>query len=207
MKKRIIFDLDGTVVDIMDFAPSVIATFERFQIPYTMEDIKRYCYIMAHYEEYAENYTIDKYFEIIKNYTNLPITREFIEYYINHGENLVIDSRTSIIDTLEYLKPKYDLVILTNYFTHTQARRLETLDMLKYFSYVLGGEEYIKPHPKAYLNAIKPYSIEECLMVGDNYQKDYLGAKNIGLDAILISSDKTDAENQIKDLQELKLIL
>ena len=51
-----------------------------------------------------------------------------------------------------------------------------------------------KPNKETFLEAIKPYNADECIMIGDSKEKDIKGAESIGMKAILID-DKTNVED------------
>ena len=52
------------------------------------------------------------------------------------------------------------------------------MGLYDYFVEVYGGDEFLKPNPNSYLNVCD--DVSECVMIGDNYHKDFLGPKNIG---------------------------
>ena len=121
-----------------------------------------------------------------------------------------IDS--GIIELLEYLKTKYELVILTDWYIKNQNARLEKLNILKYFQNTYGAETTKrKPFPEAFLQAIGNNKPEECIMIGDNIERDINGAIKAGLQAIYYNPKLETKDNEkykcIKDLKQLKEIL
>ena len=65
----------------------------------------------------------------------------------------------------------------------------------KYFSKQIYTDKIKnKPNKEAFLEAIKPYNIDECIMIGDNLETDIKGAESIGMKTILID-DKTKIED------------
>jgi len=200
-KKRLIFDIDGTIIDFNSYYPSIINLFNYMGIEYTNEDIEDYIKAMMQYERRFRRFSKESYLNYLLKNTNIPLTKELVDYFFSEIEFLVpykeIDKPTK--EVLDYLYSKYELVILTNYFKEVQVSRLEYLNMLKYFKEVYGPEKYRKPYKEAFLMASKPYSIDECLMIGDNPELDYMGAKKAGMDAILI--DPYNRQESIKTLQ------
>jgi FMN phosphatase YigB (HAD superfamily) len=99
-------------------------------------------------------------------------------------------------------------MILSNWFTNTQKRRLENAGILKYFSKVSGGDEReLKPSLKAFDIVDKK---EECVMIGDSLKNDIFPAIELGMQAIHIT--KKDAKKdlryrQIRKLEDLKEML
>lgn len=111
-------------------------------------------------------------------------------------------------EILEYLRPKYELAVLSNCFEFVQAKRLETAGMRDFFSEVIGGDKYVKPDPHAFMLAACNYKPEECLMIGDNYELDYLAAKDVGLQALHLSPKEPPKPYvRIRSLNDLKNIL
>ena len=120
------------------------------------------------------------------------------------------DISNSTTEVLEYLSKKYELVVLTNWFTIPQENRLKHVSINKYFKKIYGGELYIKPNSKAFLNACDLYKPNECLMIGDDYNKDIIGASKAHLQVIYFNYKNKENKNnykEIKDLKELERIL
>ncbi len=201
-KKRLIFDIDGTILDYNSYYPSIINLFNYMGISYNKEDIENYIKAMMQYEHSYNHFSKDTYLAYLLRETNIPLNMHLVDYFFSNIKYLVpydtIDRPTQ--ETLDYLYSKYELVILTNYFKEVQVSRLEYLNMLKYFKEVYGPEQYRKPYKEAFLMASGPYKVHECVMIGDNLELDYMGAKNAGMDAILINPH--NRQESIKILQK-----
>jgi len=119
------------------------------------------------------------------------------------------------IDILEYLKPKYNLHIITNGFREVQDVKLRESGLGKYFDRIFISEltgvqkpdKYFFEYTVRSLNASK----KECIVIGDSYEADILGAKNFGLDHVFYNVNGEKHENsvmyEIRSLSELKDIL
>ena len=137
--------------------------------------------------------------------TNLGI--DFVERLIIEQGNCY-EKDNELISVIKYLKDKYDLVVLSNWFTETQKLRLNGVGILDYFTFVSGGDERIlKPDTKAFDIALDGYSKEECLMVGDSLNHDIIPASKIGMPCIWISKEHTLEYETAKDVYQLKKIL
>ena len=101
---------------------------------------------------------------------------------------------------LEYLSSKYELTVLTNWETTCQINRLKTVGIYKYFKNVYGGEKLKKPDTKAFMKAIEPYDVSECVMVGDSLHFDIEPAIKLGMKTYMIGKD-------IKTILDLKEML
>ena len=207
MIKRIIFDLDNTLIMWKDdYLKAIKETVKEFNIK---ED---YNYISSLIDEYDNKFNhYDK--ELMVNYINQNIKNKIDINFLNtflSKFGKMSDISKSTIEVLEYLSKKYDLVVLTNWFKIPQEERLKHAQILKYFKDVIGGELYMKPNLKAFISACGDYSKEECLMIGDDYNKDIKGANLAGLNVIYFNyKNKENKDNfkEIKSLIELKEIL
>ena len=209
MKKRIIFDIDGTLLESQDFRNSVVMAFERNGIVYKEEDLKRFLDGMSSYEDVNRRYNIRDYYEYLRCFSGLDIDMNFIRDYLHNAE-LLVDKPASddVLETLDYLKLKYDLVVLTNFFREVQQERLRVAGLDRYFSEVYGGENYIKPSRDAFALAISSYNAYDCVMVGDDYVRDFKGATAAGVSAIYYNkTGKVNMVDEINDFKYLRKIL
>lgn len=114
--------------------------------------------------------------------------------------------------TLEILKKKYKIALLSNGNIASQRRKINTIKIDDLLDYSLVSKEYEvdKPDPKIFHYVCKQLGLncDECVYIGDNYKLDYLGALNAGLKAIWIDrsgiKEKDESTiHQIKDLLEM----
>lgn len=119
------------------------------------------------------------------------------------------------IEILEYLFLKYNLHIITNGFSEVQTTKLETSGMDKYFINVITSEEagVKKPHPDIFKLAFTKAGAlpEESIMIGDDYEVDIIGAKEVSMAQIFVDHEKKYSKNQstyyITNLREIEKIL
>ena len=118
------------------------------------------------------------------------------------------------IELLDYLKPNYQLHIITNGFSEVQDKKLHNSNIGHYFETItnseLAGQK--KPNPIIFDFAlgIAKASKEESIMIGDSFEADILGALDFGIDAIFFNENKTEINHdvyQVNHLLELKNIL
>jgi putative hydrolase of the HAD superfamily len=122
------------------------------------------------------------------------LSEEYIEYLpkFNH----LFDGAIAILD---YLKPKYNLHIITNGFQEIQGNKLRNSNIGHYFKTITNSEMAGVKKPK-----------QSSIMIGDCIEADVNGALNFGMDAILFTeSSEQVAENikQVNHLLELKKYL
>lgn len=211
MIKRVILDIDNTLIPWEEeYYEEIKKALDDLKIEYTSTDINEIKQALNEYEN--EYYIFDRELMIkyINKYTKKQYPKEFIYNVINRWACCVPEKiESQIIETLEYLKSKYELVILTDWYANQQKERLEKLDILKYFSEVYSAEKAKrKPFKEAFMQAIGKNKPEECIMVGDNIERDIKGALNAGLQAIYYNpKNKKEKYKMISRIDELKEIL
>ena len=215
MIKRVIFDIDNTLIMWkQEYYNEIKNILDDLNIEYTENDYNDIKKALSQYEN--EYYTFDRklMYEYINKYTKKQYPFEFINNVIERWGSCVPEKiEDNIIKTLEYLKNKYELVILTDWYAEPQAKRLEKLGILKYFLDVYSPEQEVKrkPFKEAFDNAIGKNKPEECIMIGDNFERDIKGALKAGLQAIyytpLKKRDENDNYYTINKLEELNKIL
>ena len=103
------------------------------------------------------------------------------------------------------------MVILTDWYVDSQKARLEKVGILQYFQDVYGAEKTKrKPYPEAFLQAIGNNKPEECVMIGDDFERDIKGAIQAGMKAIYYCPIDKDIKGEfvkVEKLEELREIL
>ncbi len=116
------------------------------------------------------------------------------------------------IETLKYLKNKYNLHLISNGFKEACQSKLKHSNLTPYFKTVVISEVFgvNKPDPRIFQFALNNSNAtkEESIMIGDNIDADIRGAQNMGMEAIYFNTIGTqkpnDVVNMITDLKELK---
>lgn len=206
MTKKLIFDLDNTLIMWKDeYVYALKKTLEKYKIN---EDANYVNDLIDSYEDYYEKYEKEKLLEHINKNIKEKINMDFInDFLIEIG--YMSEPDEDVIDTLEYLSKKYELVVLTNWFKIPQTNRLKNAKIKKYFKEIFGGEETIKPKKQAFINAAGNTKLEECIMIGDNYNIDVMGAYNAGIEPIYMNPKHKENKKfkEIEKLSDLKNIL
>lgn len=94
--------------------------------------------------------------------------------------------KTKLVDgtmeLLEYLKPKYQMHILSNGFKEVQYKKIENSGLKPYFDKIILSDEIgiNKPHADFFNYALAKSNAErsETLMIGDSWDADIVGAYN-----------------------------
>ena len=111
-------------------------------------------------------------------------------------------------DGLKYLQKRYQLSLLTNGPSDGQRKKINTLDIGKYFHNIFISEEIgiAKPDPKVFIYVLKTIQSDpqHVSMVGDSLQDDIQPAKGIGLHAYHLNRHHHPTEtNSFYTLKEL----
>jgi len=201
MIKRLIFDIDNTLIMWKDeyYDYSISKSFEKLSISYDKNILEELDKAVDSYEDNYDIYDKEKFVKHLNNNLNINLPNNFVDVWMKYLSDCYEEPSKEYIDTLEYLSNKYELVILSNWFRLSQENRLKNMKIDKYFVKQIYTENIKnKPNKEAFLEAIKPYNIDECIMIGDSIEKDIKGAESIGIKTILI-----DKNTKIEDLRRI----
>ncbi len=227
--RHVFFDLDRT---LWDFEKSAIEAFEKIFYAHNLREKG-----ISSFEELHRVYTLhnnalwDKYRRSKIEKSELMWLRFHLTLKDFGIDNQVLAERVGseylemspqlvnlfpyALEILEYLKPKYQLHLITNGFSEVQEIKLNASGMDRFFKTVVTSEEanVKKPEPGIFSYAFEKTgaSPEESIMIGDDYAVDIAGAKNVGMDQILFdpfdNQSNTEATFRVKRLSEIEQIL
>lgn len=214
MIKRLIFDLDNTLI-------TWESTYYSFAVKNVCKDLHLTNYseilniVITSIDNYENNYeyfSIDNMVDLlnknayISNHSSINFDKTFVQKLIHYFTFCIPEEvNTSVLETLEYLSKKYDLVVLTNWFEEPQITRLQKLNILKYFSHVYGTEKIKnKPNKEAFKTAVGPFNADECIMIGDNINTDIKGALNCNINVIFYNRKNIDISEILNTTQTCK---
>ena len=207
MIKRLIFDVDNTLIKWQDkYVDAIKETVLEYGINI---DYKKFDDLVLTYEKNYDYYSKELMLEHFNKNLNLKLGIDFINSWLTKLSAMSdIDDDTLYI--IKLLSSDYDLVILSNWFKDNQKKRLEHVKLDKYFNDFYGGEKGIKPNISAFNYAKGKYLPSECIMIGDDYVNDGIGAVNAGMNAIILNSKVKDNNNiiyidSIKDVPDAVL--
>lgn len=227
--KHVFFDLDRTLWDFESNSEATLKElFSEFDLAEKLgvsddDFIVEYKRINELFWEDYRNGVIDKEelryarFEaamLFFGYSDRSIASEIGELYISRSprKTALIDGA---IEVLEYLKPKYELHIITNGFDEVQHIKMESSDLSTYFKHIITSEEADAKKPS---QVIFDYSKQKTgaidsnsIMIGDHFEADIIGAVNSNWKAVFYEPNKPKTKQaeflHIHHLKELIEIL
>ena len=211
----VFFDLDHT---LWDFEKNSALAFENVfkmqHISVNMTDFLSF-YVPIN-REYWEKYRKDEVTQKILRYGRLKDTFDLLKFSIDDDLIVFLSEQyihylpkynhlfEGTIEILDYLKPKYNLHIITNGFAEIQDSKLNNSYITHYFKTITNSEMagVKKPNKMIFEYALDLAKAkkESSIMIGDCIEADVQGALDAGLDAILFN------ENNVKVTQEIKQI-
>jgi len=222
---HVFFDLDHTLWDFERNSAMAFETiFDKLKIEVSIVDfLEQYVPINL---KYWELFRSDKISQKELRYGRFKEAFDNIEYAID-DETIFLLSEEYInclpqnnhlfegtIELLEYLKPRYELHIITNGFADLQNKKLQNSNISHFFNTVTNSESagVKKPNPLIFEYALESAKAkrENSIMIGDCIDADVNGALNCGIDAIYFNINNLVADEkikQIKHLSELKNFL
>ena len=196
MIKAILFDFDGT---LSNRQMNAYLMYRHFLKPYFSDlneiEFEAVLQDMLTFDCNGTTETHQRMIPFLNKYGDLlpeDFNEKFIEFSkMNMYRFAVLKDET--IDVLEKLKGKYRLCILSNGFSFSQHNKIKQVKIEDYFDVILvsGDLSFKKPEAEIFEYAAKQLGVkcEECLMIGDVFSSDILGAIRAGVIPVWILED------------------
>ena len=227
--KHILFDLDHTLWDFETNSRETLfelydmydlqrhRMFTREDFANTFREVNTILWDLYDRNEIDRNYIRTRRFEMILTQLGLgpgDVPEDISSVYLSicpTKGNVIPDT----FEVLDYLKPHYNLYIITNGFDDIQDIKLHSSNLKGYFDKVFTSEAvgYKKPSKEMFERAVEWIGTDKnsCIMVGDNIETDIKGAINASLDIIFFNPGRVvhalPVTWEITSLLELKKIL
>jgi|TARA_B100001971_G_C18122226_1_gene500080 putative hydrolase of the HAD superfamily len=183
MIKVIIFDLDDTLYTEHDYVLSgfkFVADFASNK--FNISKSQMYDALVESFESRGRGKNFD--YALKKLGVDKYNINELVSAYRNHIPHIVLPRKA--IKVLRDLKKDYTLCLLTNGWIEAQKRKVEKLELDKYFDSIWYAQEYgvqfRKPNKKYFLKIFSHYKAKpsEVLVIGDNSIEDIQAGENLG---------------------------
>ena len=211
--KVILFDLDNTLIDRQRiFKEMLMHKIGEYHKSVSKEELEQIVNEIILWDNNGNQQRIVTFQQYIDKY-NIDVTAEELNAYWNDHSGEIIYVFEDALHTLQYLKTKYKLGIVSNGNAVSQRRKINQLPFLDLFDYVLvSGEIGIhKPDIGIFNKVCEEMKVfpQECVFVGDNYRCDIEGSYHAGMKSVWICKEKHSSEicECICELSELKQLL
>ncbi|MBZ4662045.1 YjjG family noncanonical pyrimidine nucleotidase [Thermotoga petrophila] len=201
MKKGVLFDLDGTILDFEKSEDQALKrTFLKYGIPLTEDQVflyreinRKWWKLLAEGKVSKDVVVVARFEEFLKT-LNIPldpkeVAKDYLEFLSEEAHFL-----PGAEEFLERLKKKdLRMAAVTNGVKFVQEKRSRKLRLDRFFDFVLTSEEagVEKPDPRIFWMALERMKLkkEEVLYVGDDLNSDLEGARSTGIDFVLFSPE------------------
>lgn len=221
--KKIIFDLDNTILDFRDTEEKALKKIiDNYELPYTKETVETYKEINHSLWRKLEQGTISREelfasrFALFLEKFDLHVDGKKVDDFFseNLGEGFkMMEHAHELLTVLK--KNGYQLYAGTNGVAKTQWKRLAGADLIPFFEEVFISEEIgvEKPDPQFFehiFDTLNTSNKDDFLMIGDSLTSDIKGANNAGIDSVwynfsnkTVSTETVDSTYTIINLLEL----
>ena len=193
--KAVIFDLDDTLYPEKEFVVGGFQAVTKYLAKrYKLKQSKIFDILKSDFEKGIRR----KNFNLLFEKLNLPEKelKEIITVYRNHKPKIKLYPDAKKI--LKYLSKnkKIKFGVISDGPIKMQRNKITALGIKNYFKVVTlsdrWGTKYRKPHKKSFKITIKKLKVKprEVIYVADNLQKDFIGAKKLGILTIRIKRKK-----------------
>jgi YjjG family noncanonical pyrimidine nucleotidase len=216
--KHIFFDLDHTLWDFERNSALALETI--FRTNNIDVDINQFLkYFIPLNNQYWERYRKEEITQNQLRYGRLKDSFGALEYAISDEQIHFLSLEyvahlpkfthlvEGTIEILEYLKPNYQLHIITNGFQELQVAKMSNSNIVTYFQTITNSDTVgvKKPNPLIFDYALKASKAlkPNCLMIGDCLEADVQGALDFGINAIFYNANNSVVPNNINHISHL----
>lgn len=216
MSKAIVFDLDNTLYDELDYVLSgfwAVALYmnEKFEI----SAMDAFQLIDRIFIENGRGHIFDLALDELGICHDNHV-EEMVNVYTNHEPEIVL--RDGVKLALEHLRDSgYKLGIITNGRSEIQRKKVRALGVRSYVDYIVYaddfGKEYWKPHSRSYIFMTFKLNVDlgDMTYVGDDPGVDFDAPKSLGMRTVQIAFQDNErselADKYIYDIRDLQYII
>lgn len=193
-KTAIVFDLDDTLYNEIDFLKSAYSAISKQLAPEAWHSL--FANLFSRYRNKTN------VFEYVSETYGIPI-KDLIESYRDHFPN--IEPFDSVIQVLEDIKKKNGKIgIVTDGRSTTQRNKIKALGILNYIDVLVISEEIgsEKPSEENYRVIEKELGCATNYYIADNFKKDFVTPNRIGWKTIALLDNGLNIHSNAFEYQE-----
>lgn len=193
MITTVIFDLDDTLYDEVDYCKSGFTAVARYlaqTFPRKVTTDLAYTTLWDIFESGEHAKTFDTALAALDLNVDQKFIRSLILVYRKHIPKLHLPRESRQV--LDRLKPDFQLAMLTDGYLPGQRFKVKALGIQTYFKHIVYteqlGRQFWKPSPAGFelLSKVLECPCDAMVYVGDNVQKDFIGPNQLGMASILV---------------------
>jgi len=193
MITTVVFDLDDTLYDEIEYCKSGFAAVAEFLANPAIAPVETKCISEVLWEQFnAGNHTktFNAALDELEISYDEKLILELIEVYRRHKPKITLppDSREVLCE----LSSKYTLALLTDGFLPGQQLKVQALGIEQYFKSIVYTEqlcrEFWKPSPVGFEKILQTFEArpENTVYIADNEKKDFIAPNKLGFATIQI---------------------
>ena len=217
--KALVFDLDDTLYNEADFVHGAFKEVAQYLSEKHCIDYNELYQAMLRL--LAENGRGRIFNDVCDSYNLDEDINNIVEIYRNAAPQISLYEDAEHF--LKYCRGKCKLGLITDGIFYVQWNKIRMLDLEKYFDSIIvtddHGKDFWKPSTKPYIkmSAELGVSLDSMVYIGDNPQKDFCGARQLGINTVRVIRETGDhmrlrlerdyeADIEIKNMYELERI-
>ncbi len=191
MIKCIVFDLDDTLYDEIDYYKSGFTVISHEAAKeFGLKDKAVFDVLWEVFNSGNHKTTFNETAEKLGVVLDKNYIEKLINIFRNHNPAIVLPCETRTV--LEDLKSRYKLGLITDGYLPAQEYKVKALDVKKYFDCIIYteslGRAFWKPSPVSFQKLLARLNVfsEQCVYVADKLRKDFLAPNKLGFKTIRI---------------------
>jgi putative hydrolase of the HAD superfamily len=205
MINAVIFDLDDTLYDEIDYCRSGFAAVADFLHSANPSISKKSLFneLWTEFQKPNRDRTFNAALESLSLPYDDDLIKQLVSVYRDHKPNITLPQDTKTV--LDELKALYTLALLTDGFLPAQRLKVEALGLARYFSSIVYTEElgrqYWKPSPVGFEKILTELDVtaDRAAYIADNAAKDFIAPNQLGIASIQIQRPNRIHTNQPQD--------